>query len=211
MTLTTARFEHVGTEGLREDMPFFYVAYNIAGASIREYNLKGGGDVRRGALADAKAELMKQFPLGPNQAYINLSIDEVQTNFGIGTKGVMNRLDRIVIRTVVSADVIEYGTPPAGFAPASVLNHPESNRINGVVVDRNANDSESQMAPSGSGNDANALLPNDAVVFMLDGQRITGTVIRKFTNSRGVYYSVSYKTETGRTRYAYVKPSDIVG
>ena len=59
-------------------------------------------------MADAKANLNKLHPLGPNQAYANLTIDVLETTSGTPTSTGAIIVEEITLEAVVSADVIEY-------------------------------------------------------------------------------------------------------
>lgn len=212
MALTTTEYVHHGTEGLRSDVPFYYVAYNVVGTAAQTYTIKGGGDVQHGALADAKVDLMRQFPLGPNQAYVNFSIDRVQTVFSHLFWG----LQKVVVRCVVSADVIEYGQPPATFLLESIHNHPGSKSKVEIGILQNENQPE--VVGSQSNTEVAKEAPTtlvirdnhqvgDEIQFLLDEVVRTGEVIRVNKSAqKGIYYSVSYELG-GRTKYTYVYPT----
>lgn len=212
MALTTTEYVHHGTEGLRSDVPFYYVAYNVVGTAAQTYTLKGGGDVQQGALADAKVDMMRQFPLGPNQAYVNFSIDRVQTVFSHLFWG----LQKVVVRCVVSADVIEYGSIPSTFVLESIHNHPGSKskiEIGNLqienqpeVVESKAHTDVVQEAPTTLTIRDNHQV-GDEIQFLLDEVVRTGEVIRVNKSAqKGIYYSVSYDLG-GRTKYTYVYPN----
>lgn len=117
---TQHSFTYHGTDNLGLDQNFFYVSYGVQGTSNTSYKYRGfgdylGGDVRAGLVADAKSNLIDQHPLEPNQAYANLSVDVMRTEKGEfnGNGGV--NLESITITAVITADVIEYGTPPDGY------------------------------------------------------------------------------------------------
>jgi hypothetical protein len=92
----------------------------VQGISSTSYALrttKGdflGGDVRSGLVADAKADLILQHPLEPNQAYANLSVDVMRTEKGAVT-GTMIDLEKITISAVITADIIQYGKVPLNY------------------------------------------------------------------------------------------------
>lgn len=116
---TTHSFTYHGTDNLGLDQNFFYIAYGVQGTSNASYSYRGGGDfiggdVRTGLVADAKSNLIHQYPLEPNQAYANLSVDVMRTENGKIKYGV-NDLEFVTITAVITADVIEYGTPPDGY------------------------------------------------------------------------------------------------
>lgn len=116
---TTHSFTYHGTDNLGLDQNFFYIAYGVQGTSNTSYTYRGygdyiGGDVRTGLVADAKSDLIHQHPLGPNQAYANLSVDVMRTENGRILDGGLD-LESVTLTAVITADVIEYGTPPDGY------------------------------------------------------------------------------------------------
>ena len=124
LTTMTHDFQHHGTDPLMTDSDFFYVRQNVTGSSIITYNfdkygkLIGGGDVKKGQIADAKGALAINHPLQPNQAYINMSIDiteAIRTQHFRGANGIVSEngtIQKITYHTTVSADIIEYGESP---------------------------------------------------------------------------------------------------
>ena len=116
---TTHSFTYHGTDNLGLDQTFFYISYGVQGTSNTSYSYRGygdyiGGDVRAGLVADAKSDLINQHPLEPNQAYANLSVDVMRTEKG-GISGGSVDLESVTLTAVITADVIEYGTPPDGY------------------------------------------------------------------------------------------------
>jgi len=113
---STHTFVHYGTDTLRDDSDFFYIKYGVLGSASVLYNRQGGGNVRSGLIADAKANMLQQHVLGPNQTYINMSIDVIKTQTGKnGYAGAV--YNTTIFTVVVSADVIEYGTAPENYQP----------------------------------------------------------------------------------------------
>lgn len=227
MTLTTTGYNHYGNQGIREDIPYFYVAYNVVGSSVQTYTLKGGGDVRNGVLADAKADLMRQFPLGPNQAYVNYSVDQVHTQYGHGWNGVMTTLNKIVVRVVVSADVIEYGTIPSGFSSQSIFNYPAAETVSmsamtevpGRELENSSSelDSNGQSGSQGSGTETTSEKSTSKfqvgynVLFVLDGKEYSGEILRILESGNGqITFYVSFSNEKGRRRFMTIFPDQIV-
>lgn len=117
---TTHSFTYHGTDNLGLDQDFFYIKYGVQGMSSTSYAIRTfngdflGGDVRSGLVADAKADLILQHPLEPNQAYANLSVDVMRTEKGDIT-GTTLQLNKITISAVITADVIEYGKVPTNY------------------------------------------------------------------------------------------------
>lgn len=99
-----------GTDFPQTDKDFFYVEEGIFGSASAEYDYRGGGHVREGLVADAKADMKMGYPLGVNQAYANLSIDLMETETGTQSplSGV-REANRIELTAVVTADVIQFG------------------------------------------------------------------------------------------------------
>jgi hypothetical protein len=110
MSRTTHAISYGDTPAMRTDMDFKYIRYGVTGSSKAVYDFRGGGHVKTGLLAGAKANMMQQHPLQINQAYINMSVDILNTetrrgHFNDYEGGVTKH---IVIKAVVSADIIEY-------------------------------------------------------------------------------------------------------
>jgi len=128
LTDVSHSFEQYGTDALRTNSEFFYVKQSAIGKSSISYNFNrygqylGGGDVKKGCLADAKSALAMSSPLGANQAYTNMSIDVTKTVTKKHYKGLIGsifgsispyyKIQKITYNTVVSADIIEYGVSP---------------------------------------------------------------------------------------------------
>ena len=94
---------------------FFYVKYGAIGSATATYNPRGGGHVREGLIADAKRSLIEAHPLGPSQSYVNMSIDISNTEVGKTFQDV-KFISAITLTATVSADVIQFGQPPAGYS-----------------------------------------------------------------------------------------------
>lgn len=112
---TTHRGYWHGNDSINNSKSFVYVEYGITGRSTAEYSpsklYKRGsnnGEVREGLIADAKADMRKQYSLGANQAFANLSIDELTTVTGPASTAGITVVEKVVIEIVISADVIEY-------------------------------------------------------------------------------------------------------
>ncbi len=103
-------FEHYGTESIKTNSDFKYVARNVMGKAKTTIKLSAWKKMRQdvvtdGLLADAKSQLPS---LDNNQAYANLSVDLLRTETGKGGPQGISVLKEIVLECVVSADVIEY-------------------------------------------------------------------------------------------------------
>lgn len=102
-----------GNDSINTTKSYVYVEYGVIGRSQAEYypsklNRRNNGEVREGLVADAKADMRKQYRLEANQAFANLSIDELTTVTGPASAGGITAVEKIVIEIVISADVIEY-------------------------------------------------------------------------------------------------------
>ena len=108
---TSHLFEFYGSTQESFGRDFFYVQYGVTGAATATYTSRGGGYVREGLIADAKKNLIKAHPLGPNQSYVNMSIDISRTESGPDSETV----SRIELTATISADVIQFGEPPYDY------------------------------------------------------------------------------------------------
>jgi hypothetical protein len=102
-----------GNDSINTTKSYVYVEYGVIGRSQAVYypsklHKRNNGEVREGLVADAKADMRKQYLLGPNQAFANLSIDELTTITGAASSGGITGIEKVVIEIVISADVIEY-------------------------------------------------------------------------------------------------------
>ena len=125
---TTHMFEFYGETHESDGRDFYYVDYSVTGSATAVYTWVGGGDIRDGLIADAKRNLMRSHPLGPNQSYVNMSIDISKTAYTAFF--VFN--GRIELTATVSADVIQFGQPPLDYeipiaGASKVLNSEEAN------------------------------------------------------------------------------------
>ena len=57
--------------------------------------------MKDGLIADAKSNLIKSHPLGPNQSYTNMSID-IQTTESGGTNGQVASINKISMTATIS-------------------------------------------------------------------------------------------------------------
>tara|TARA_Y100000768_G_scaffold374952_1_gene345256 strand:- start:1457 stop:1849 length:393 start_codon:yes stop_codon:yes gene_type:complete len=103
-------FDHHGTESVKTNSDFKYVARNVMGKAKTTIKLSAWKRMKQdlvtdGLLADAKSQLPD---LGNNQTYANLSVDLLRTETGSGAPGGGINIREIVLELVVSADIIEY-------------------------------------------------------------------------------------------------------
>lgn len=109
ITQQTYSFEHHGTESIKTNSNFKYVARNVMGKAKTTYYVsryrKNKQDMATdGLLSEAKSRLPE---LKDNQAYANLSIDVLQTTKGQATGAGVNASE-VTVEVVVSTDIIEY-------------------------------------------------------------------------------------------------------
>ena len=103
-------FDHHGTESVKTNSDFKYVARNVMGKAKSTIKLSAWKKMRQdlvtdGLLADAKSKLPA---LKNNQTYANFSVDLLRTETGMGGPQGIANLKEIVLEVVVSADIIEY-------------------------------------------------------------------------------------------------------
>ena len=109
VTQQTYRFAHHGTDSIKTNANFKYVAKNVLGKAKSTIKISAWNKLKQqmatdGLLAEAKGNLPS---LKANQAFANLSIDELTTTKGRPLQGGVN-VNEITIEVVVSADIIEY-------------------------------------------------------------------------------------------------------
>lgn len=182
VSISTHAFKHYGTDALRYDSDFFYVKNGLTGTSKAVYNIRGGGHVRSGLIADAKRELYSKHPLQPNQAYINMSVDVITTQNGsiVWDETVIKSTE---ISVVVSADIIEYGK-------------------------QKIENEESSKTGTLTGNSDNS---NPGVFFVGDKIIYNGYngLIVKQSQAQNNRYQISYSTAPGETATRWVYNTDL--
>lgn len=109
ITQQTYSFTHHGTESIKTDSNFKYVALNVMGKAKTTYKVSSYKKYKQemapdGLLSEAKSRLPE---LQDNQAYANLSIDVLTTRNGTATSAGINTKE-ITIEVVVSTDIIQY-------------------------------------------------------------------------------------------------------
>ena len=197
-TITAHSFEMVPNTPVGTDGKFFYVKYGVIGTSSTHYNRNGGGDVRNGLVADAKANLRNQHFLGPNQSYSNMSVDVLETKAGIHTSQGFSA-NEITITVVVEADIIEYGLPPENYEPieqsAKFLPTDVSRSVISDFTGLNdSNTSSTLKYPVGH-----------LVIYDNFGTPCEAEIIRyDFTSEK---YRIKYTTLSGKVRKKYVTVS----
>ena len=109
ITQQTYSFQHHGTDSVRSNSNFKYVAKNVMGKAKSTIKLSAWKKMSQqmatdGLLSEAKSRLPE---LNDNQIYANVSIDVLKTEKGAPTSAGIN-VTEYTIEVVVSADIIEY-------------------------------------------------------------------------------------------------------
>ena len=179
---------------------FHYIKYGISGSASAEYDITGGGDVREGLLAEAKRNLMNQFPLGPNQAYANVSIDDLHTTLGVQTASGVRSASAVVITVVMSADIIQYGITPSDYTLPLLKNSNSLIHINPETDTRNG---YSFL------NDEIEYALTELVLVIVDGDTLKGQVKKKFSDPTGNEYKVQYEAN-GRSKSGFFYTDEMI-
>lgn len=189
---------------------FFYVAYGVFGSSTAIYDYQQRGDIERGRvesglIADAKANLRFGNALEPNQAYANLSVDVMRTKSGVRGDGYVKK---IVVEAVITADIIEYGQPPAGYG-LSPSGHIVSDKSKPNYQSLRSNKVED--APEAK----NRFSEGQTVVIEFGGNPRGATVLEySWDGTNNQYnYKCEYKTNSDNIRTTWrpeedIKPAD---
>ena len=190
-------FTYHGTDQINNSTSFYYVAQGIVGKSQVEYSaarIKGGTEYQDGLIADAKANLFKNHPLGPNQAYANLAIDIIQTKKGFRKGGVPQTLN-LVIQCIISADVIEYSSKDL-----SLLQRQEQDKTNSAQT--------SQMT---SEQYYESLNIGDEVSFTKNGvEGILNGTIERIDYPEGDKVEVWFMDEKGKRKKLYINVNQLI-
>jgi len=103
-------FQHHGTESIKTNSDYKYVARNVMGKAKTTIKLSAWKKMKQSVISDGMlAEAKSQLPaLSNNQAYANLSVDVLRTETGSGAPGGAISIREIVIEVIVSADILEY-------------------------------------------------------------------------------------------------------
>lgn len=190
---TQHSFTYHGTDNLGLDQNFFYVSYGVQGTSNTSYKYRGngdflGGDVRAGLVADAKSDLIDQHPLEPNQAYANLSVDVMRTEKGeLNGTGVVD-LESVTLTAVITADVIEYGTPPDGYK-LPVKKRGLSTSSTSQVQESQESDLSRAQEPN---EEPYSFAEGDAVLLEFQGVQVEGVVEDTIDFTGSVQYRVRF-------------------
>ena len=109
VTQQSYSFQHHGTDTIKSNADFSYVAHNVKGKAKTTIKMSAWKKMKQemaldGLMSEAKSNLPK---LGDNQAYANLSVDKLTTVTGSPTqRGLV--VEQITIEVVVSTDIIQY-------------------------------------------------------------------------------------------------------
>ena len=106
VTRQSYSFEHHGTDTIKSNADFDYVARNVMGKAKTSIKMSAWKKMKQqmalnGLMSQAKGNLPV---LTANQAFANLSIDVLETTNGSSSGSIFE----ITIEVVVSADIIQY-------------------------------------------------------------------------------------------------------
>ena len=109
VTQQSYSFLHHGTDTIKSNADFKYVAHNVKGKAKTTIKMSAWKKMKQemaldGLMSEAKSNLPK---LTDNQAYANLSVDKLVTTTGQPTTGGLV-VEQITIEVVVSTDIIQY-------------------------------------------------------------------------------------------------------
>lgn len=181
---------------------FHYIKYGISGSASAEYDIRGGGYVKEGLLAEAKQNLMSQFPLGPNQAYANVAIDDLHTTVGVQDMSGARAARAITITVVVSADVIQYGSTPSDYTLPSVKGSDRLFNINPEMDTKNRHSFLNEKLNIDYS-------VEEFVLVILDGDTLKGLVKKKFLDPAGSEYKVEYESN-GKKKSKYFYADELI-
>jgi hypothetical protein len=204
---STHSFVHYGSDSLRDDSDFFYIQHGVLGSASAVYSNRGGGNVRAGLIADAKANMLQQHVLGPNQTYINMSIDIIKTEAGTALgKGVS--INSVTWTAVISSDIIEYGTAPQEeYTKKNITTGSVDAQINKLIESVKETESvEEPPALDQQSSDITFAL-GDKVIYTKEGESFDAIVIR--VNSSSDTYGLEYTDSEGKTKRRSVKKSEL--
>tara|TARA_R110001592_G_scaffold277167_1_gene544253 strand:- start:746 stop:1420 length:675 start_codon:yes stop_codon:yes gene_type:complete len=200
-SVTSHSFTYHGTDFPQSDKDFFYVDEGVFGSATAVYDYKGGGNMRDGLIADAKANLKMGQSLQPNQAYANLSIDIMETETGRRDGNYRNPL-RFEVTAVITADIIQFGEQ----APIQT----SSSRSQGRIDELRESTSKTTIKGKASYDD-NLYGVGDTVLIQLREEWRSAEVIevKWMQSDRSFNYKVEYKIALGNHRNTYRSESAI--
>ena len=204
---STHTFTHYGSDSLRDDSDFFYIQHGVLGSASVVYTNRGGGNVRAGLIADAKANMLQQHVLGPNQTYINMSIDIIKTEAGTASgKGVS--INSITWTAVISSDIIEYGTAPQEeYTKKNITTGSVDAQINKLIEEVKETESVEEPPALDQRSSDIPFALGDKVIYTKEGKSFDAIVIR--VNSSSDTYGLEYTDSEGKTKRRSVKKSEL--
>jgi len=204
---STHTFTHYGSDSLRDDSDFFYIQHGVLGSASAVYTNRGGGNVRAGLIADAKANMLQQHVLGPNQTYINMSIDIIKTEAGTASgKGVS--INSITWTAVISSDIIEYGTAPQEeYTKKNITTGSVDAQINKLIEEVKETESVEEPPALDQRSSDIPFALGDKVIYTKEGKSFDAIVIR--VNSSSDTYGLEYTDSEGKTKRRSVKKSEL--
>lgn len=186
---TTHMFEFYGETHESDGRDFFYVEYSVTGSATAGYSWAGGGNVRDGLIADAKRNLIMSHPLGPNQSYVNMSIDISTTNY----TALFFFNGRVELTATVSADVIQFGAPPVNYEiPVAGSN---SSIAGKVLPQPSEKDGMERREPEADVRPVK-IVGGSKVLCKFKGDWFSGVVVAQSSSGYRVKFDVSGKTTT---------------
>lgn len=184
---TTHMFEFYGATHESDGRDFFYVDYSVKGSATAEYTWVGGGHVRDGLVADAKRNLMNRHPLGPNQSYVNMSIDISTTSY----TAFFFFNSRVELTATVSADVIQFGVPGPGYALPDFNAKSAGIAVEGTISTPHVRQSTPVLNEESSGDEQ--LRVGDLVSFVSStGEILQGEINNLIKTMNGTHAVVQY-------------------
>ena len=202
----THSFSYHGTDNLGLDQGFFYVKYGVKGMSSTSYAMRTlygdflGGDVRSGLVADAKADLIIQHPLEPNQTYANLSVDIMRTEKG-DIMGSTLDLKNITISAVITADIIQYGQVPQNYevpikrsqGTIDGINDDETTNVETTNVETSQTNSAYEV-PVGNTSQFKFSI-GEKVNHNFKGRKGQGEIVKRYMNYGFSYYDIEFSID----------------
>lgn len=194
---STHSFQYHGTDHIAAGSEFYYVQYGLTGRSSTTYKPTGGGAVREGLVADAKRDLMQNYPLKANQAYANLSIDVIRTTKElVGRHG--NETIEVILQCVVSADVIQYGASPLNASDnpdmqPKILSLDQLGSTDSLTL----NASEGAAGNQRKKYSSNDCKVGDTVTFMYKHEQLAGQIVKIWSDGSII---VKQPTSKGKKR-----------
>jgi hypothetical protein len=181
------------------------VEEGVFGSATAVYDYKGGGHMRDGLIADAKANLKMGQSLQPNQAYANLSIDIMETETG-RRDGNYRNPSRFEVTAIITADIIQFGKQ------ASIQSSSSSSQ--GRIDELRESTSKTTIKGKVSYDD-NLYVVGDTVLIQLREEWISAEIIevKWMQSDRSFNYKVEYGIALGNHRSTYrseslIKPKD---